>query len=765
MPEERQAPVIPEANLEAEPLKVGLQAIAEDYALSVVKQTFWNYERFRQQNHDNRWATHDALYFGWVPQKVWEGTNIPRSSLGMPITFGQIETSYPKIVQSLFRGADWFDVTPEPGGSAQEAHGIQSHLLYSLEHVPKNYSNNGKTEIALATRQILLHGNGGIAIEYDPVAGHPVVEWVDLRDFYVDSACSVPSIDAARSIIRRKIMTLDALEELRSDKRMKIPDKAVLAHMARNGALATFGDRTKQISEAYRGVQYNPNQERWSPVPNERNIEVLIYYSKYRIIWVLNREWVAYNEPNPYGFIPFCFAPCFPVIGRFYAMSFADILESKQRYIEALLNGHLDEVSLAIAPPRVRKRGSVLTPAQQRWHPGNIQEADDPAKDVNVLYPQRITQGVMEDVAFIEASAEKLTGANSVIQGVPKPGNANRSATGMSLQNAGGTSRLWTIVKNIEDYLIVPMLYKMYRMTQMHTIPGQLLPALGKEGQVVQVGADAFRAPCRFRMSAASEMLTQEKLSQIVPFISQYIMAGPFIQALQGQGQTVDFTVFSQMIQDATGTGEKYNLFRPMNEQEQQARQTPPPQAVMQQQMKQADAQTRLALMDKKVAGELQKTQIQKQPDPQQAQAEMMRMFAKAQAEREKAQLETQKAQQKIVAERLAAQQKLEHESASMKLKLFGEAARGKQQMEAQQQQHQLSLLQQAQQHQHQMAVSGAQTQQQLQHGAEAGKQKLSQQADLTKHKMAMDKQKLALQARVLQLKNRFKPAAPKKVA
>jgi hypothetical protein len=761
MPEERQAPVLQEANLEADQLKLGLRQIADEYALAVVKQTFWNYERFRQNNHDNRWVTHDSLYFGWVPQKNWEGTTVPRSSLGMPISFGQIESSFPKISQSVFRSPEWFDVEPEPGGSPQEAGAIQAHLLYSLEHTPQDYAGNGRTELNLAIQQILQHGNGGVGIEYDPVAGHAVAEWVDLRDFYIDPGCSVPSVDASRSIIRRKLMTIDALQELRVDKRMRIPSKEILTGMARSPHYVQ-ADKTKQQSEAYRGVHYNPAQEEWSPVPNERQIEVLIYYSKYRIIWILNREWVAYNEPNPYGFIPFCFAPCFPVLGRFYAMSYSDVLESKQRYIEALLNGHLDEVSLAITPPRVRKRGAVLTPAQQRWFPGHQQEADDPAKDVNVLYPQKITQGVMDDVAFIESSAEKLTGANSVVQGVPKPGNANRSATGMSLQNQGGANRLWKIVKNIEDYLIVPMLYKMYRMTQFHTIPGQLLPALGKEGQMIQVGAEAFKSPCRFKMSAASEMLTQEKLSQIVPFLSQFIMAGPFIQALQSQGQTVDFSVFSQMIQDATGTGRKYSLFRPMNQQEIQAKQAPPPQVVAQQQQKQMDAQTRMAIMDKKVAGDLQKAQIAKQGDPAKAQAEIMKIFAQVQADREKAQIEKQKAQQKILSDHMSSQQKLQHEQQMAKMKIFTQAAQAQQQARQAQDQHQMSMVQQHQQHQQQMAVSGAQARQQLTHGAEAGKQKLNQTKQLGQHKMSLDKQKFQLQARMATMKAKQKPAVKK---
>lgn len=756
MPEERQAPVIHELNLEAEPLKLGLQAIEDAYALTTVKQTFWVYEWYRSRNHDPRWNQHDALYTGWLPPKVWDGTTTPRSSLGMPITFSQIETAFPGIYQAVFNEDKWFQVAPEPGSSSQETDAIEAHLKYSLDHPKDDYTGNAEVELELAIKQMLQHGNGGVEIIWDTDSGHPRPEWVDLRDFYVDPGATIPSVDAARSLLRRKLLTIDELEDLRNDPRMRIPDKAVLVNMARN-LNNVFADRTKQFSEALRGINYHPAQHESSPVPAERKIEVLIYYSKYRIIWVLNREWVAYNERNPYGFIPFCFAPCFPIPGRFYAMSYADVIENPQRYIEALYNGRLDELSLALRPPRVRKRGSIMTPAQTRWSPGQVSEADNPKEDVAVLYPQGATANIMEDISYLEAMVDKLTGANSVMSGTPRPGNSNRTATGMNLQAQGGASRLWPLVKHIEDYLIVPMLYKMYKMVQVHTHPGQTIPALGPNDQYTVVPAYAFQKGCRFTVSASSKMLTREKLSQVVPFLAQYMLNGPFIQGIQAMGQTVDFEVFSKMIQDATGTADMYKLIRPMNQQEQQAKQAPPPQAVMQQQQAQAEQQTRLQLMQMKGQNEVQKVQAQKAPSPQeqqaqqqQAQQDQLKSMLQMASERQKAQLQAKQSQQKLIFDHLTAQQKMAHERQKSQQELFMNAARGQQE-----------LRQQQQQHAHEMLVSHATAQQQLNQGAAAGQQKVSQAKEMGDHKMKMDEQKLKLQARA----QAMKPKTPAKKA
>lgn len=763
MPEFLPTPKIQEANLEEEPLKLPSDVFSDAYALATVRQTFYQYEWFRQQNHDKRFNAHDALYFGWIPPKVWEGTSTPRSSLSMSsITFGQIEAAIPAILQALFTDNRWFDVEPEPGNSPQEARQIQAHLSYNLDH--GHDDKTAEIEIEHAVRQILLNGNGGISVEFDPHLNRPVVEWIDLRDFYINPSCPTPYADDSDSIIRIRRMSVAELDSMRGDKRMKIPSRAVLNYMASSPS-PVYGDKTKQVSEALRGVAYNPAQHEWLPLPADRKIEVLIYYSKSRIIWVLNREWVAYNEKNPYGFHPFCFAPCYPVPGRFYAQSFADKLEDMQRYVEALINAHLDELSLNLHPPRVKKRGSILTPSQQRWRPGQVQEADNPKEDVVVQWPQNVTADVMGDISYLEMTAEKLTGVNATGQGVPRPGNVNRTATGVNSQLQGGANRLWTIVKHIEDYLIVPMLYKMYKLVQYHSQPGQLLPALGDGDNIVQVGADAFQKPCRFKIHASSKMMTKEKLSQVFPFLAQYFLNGTFLQELSKTGKTVDFDEMTKLLQDATGTGDSYALIRQMTPQEQQAMQTPPPQVAMQQQLAQQDSQTRTQLMQMKIQGELQKTQMQKQGDPQQAQQQaqahqmelqagqqkqqqdMMKSIMDLHMQKQKMALEAHRHQQEMAFKHAEHQMNLQHEHQAGQQKLAMEAMLAQHQARQQEEQHQQSLQMQREQGAQDNDLRSREAAQKLDMDQQAGRNKIETSKKLTEHKMTLEKQKSKLAA------------------
>ena len=573
MPQELTPPNVVPAYLEEAPLRTSEQTINEAYALELVNSTYWAFELYRTQNHDRRWSMHDSLYFGFVPPKVWDGTNVARASFTQPIVFDQVESALPVIVNNIFGvGPDWFSVEAAPGTDPKEADQVKDAMAYVLEHPKDDFGTNAISEIKLAIRSILLYGNGGITVEWDAVLGRPIVEWVDIRDFYTDPGLAVPGIDEGRSTIRRKFMTIDELLKLKSDKRMSIPPANVLWYMAKNVPQAP-AEQTKRIQEALRNIYFSPGFSDYIPLPADHKVEVLIYYSKSRIIWVLNKEWVAYNGPNPYGFIPFCFAPCYTVPGRFYAQSIADVQENNQRYTEALLNAHYDELTLLLHPPRVQKRNTLITPAQQKWRPGAVFSGDS-KDDVSLLQVGNNTQNVFEDIQYLAQSATGRTGISPMMAGnIPSPSNANRTLGGMQMQSGGGSSRLSEIVSNIELYLIVPMLYKLYKLIQMHTVPGQSLPATNAQASYYYVNADTFQKKVRFRMLAASKMVTRDKLMQIVPFWMQTLSQGHLISALNQTGQTIDFQEIFRMLQDATGVAHLYTLVRPLSQQEQQSMQ------------------------------------------------------------------------------------------------------------------------------------------------------------------------------------------------
>jgi hypothetical protein len=668
VPIEQQPPQLDYVSLNEEPVKLSTDTLTNEYALEVVNQTYWAYELFRTQNHDRRWSLQDSLYYGYTPPRVWNGTNVARAAFTYPIVFDQIEAALPVIMNALFGvGPDWFQVESEPGTDPREAQQLHDTLSYALEHPKDELGSTCLTEFKLAIKSLLLYGNGGVSVEWDVVRNRPVVEWVDIRDFYMDPGLSVPSIDESRSVIRRKFMTIDELRQLgKKDSRMSIPNNDILWYMAKNVPQAP-AEQTKRIQEALRNIYFSPGFSDYLPMPSDHKVEVLIYYTKDRIIWVLNKQWIAYNGPNPYGFIPFAFAPCYIVPGRFYAQSVGDVQENNQRYIEALMNGHLDEQTLRLHPPRIQKRSSLITPNQQRWGPGQVFTGEN-KDDVTLLQPNNPTTDVFSDIQWLSMAAEKRTGINSMGQGgVPTPSNANRTLGGMQMQAGGSSSRLSEIVSNVELYLLVPVLYKLYKLMQFHTRPGQALPATNSQGQYYFVDAGLSQKKIRFRMLAASKMVTRDKLMQIVPMWMQILSQGTLVESLMKTGQTIDFDELFRMLQDATGVAHLYQLVRAMRPDEKQQMQQEQQQAQQAQLAgKQLDGQTRMNLMQTKVQGDLQKTLLEKQPSYWEQQMQQIAQIMLA-AKKQEAQMNLQKKQadvqvdvQKSVSQREQAQ--LDHQ-------------------------------------------------------------------------------------------------------
>ncbi len=747
MPNATPPPYLQETELGSAPIKLLLDSMDQSYALGTVNQSMQRAEAWRQSNHDPRWRVHDMLYYGVVEQKKWLGTDIPRSAISAPIVFDQVETAFPKIMQALFGGEQWFDLTSISGVDPAVVRKMQRALEYMLQCSLDGITVSAMVEIGYAVHQLLQYGNGYLMLEYDPVAGFPRAEWVDIRDLYLDAGNPTPSVDTGRFIIHRRKMTIDELDALRKVEGMKIPDLDVLYHMAQSRRW-TVGDDTKRASEAARGVQFSPGFDDVPALPSAQEVEVLIYTSAGRIIWVLNREWVAYNEKNPYAFMPYVGAPCYLVTGRHYAQGFGDVLESNQLYIQALMNARIDELHLSLQPPRTKKQGVVLSKAAEKWGPGMLAELANAKDDMIVHFPQQASANVGQEVQWIEIQAEKRTGVNAMGQGAPRGGNINRTLGGVQMQMEAGNGRLQTIVKNVEDFMLVPLLHKMIAMLRVHKKPEQQLLAREPDGKIELVPIEVFNSGVAITARGASKMLTRQQLQGVFPVLAQYLLGGPLIQALTQQGKTVDFEEFLQVMFDATGVDRRYQLIRELNEREQQALQQPNPQVQAMMQKAQQDAQIRTQAMQLKHQSEMTKHQLEYDADIQETEEKSARELVKLLSEQQSMGQEVENSRRKAEVELQGLVQKMSLEQQGMMMKLLTQQRQHEQGMRQRTESTQVDVLTQflrgegeRQQTSADAALRRSLTakehRQKLAVGAESGMQKLRQKEEEFKLKQA----------------------------
>jgi hypothetical protein len=575
----------------------------EDYvALELVNRTFRQYENGRR-SHDQRWQVADRLYHGYVEKRYWEGTNRERANLAVPIVYDQVESAFPIITEALFEHyPTFFDVVPEPGTSPAEAD-QQRNLLAAFFEQPFDASGlNAIAEMSLAVKQQLQYGDGIVELAWDFGLKRPVIEWVDVRDIFLDPQIPGPVIDWSPAVIHRQKLSVERLRELRGVEGVNIPPDVILNHLAKRRT-TTASEQTKMMAAAARKERLDLLELK--PDPRHQEVDVLRYWADDRLIWVLGGVWVAVNQPNPYGFKPYCKAPLTVVTGRPYGMSLPDVLEGDQKYAQGIRNARLDNLNLSLMPPRKRVGGGITSPSKIAWRPGLIDEVSK-ADESDVYRVENVTADAYREEQIIHAGAAKRTGVSEMVQsGVPTPSNANRSATGVSAQQQNVSRRLKTAVKNFEDFLIVPLLYKMRRMMQQYA-PEQL-EAVAPTGESLSIHKATLDRPVKFVMQAASRMVARDRLGMFLPTISQLLFNDVVSKQAQMQGKTVDFGEFNRFFHDATGTSRIYNFFRDMTPEEQQKAAQPDPETMAQMQMQEQSNQTRLQMGQMKAQTDLMK--------------------------------------------------------------------------------------------------------------------------------------------------------------
>lgn len=582
-------------------------------ALERVKRDFESSESYIRMNHMHRWIAADELYCGYVKQKVWEGTRIPRSSLSTHVVFEHIESMIPKVITVLFGDPYWFEAAPYPGTDVNEARMVQELMLAQMREV--NHSTGIREVFRKAIKSSLKYGNGIVHLGWsrsseqkpsfrdelipltsiinDPIYGpipvptgkfsrrveetvetveinEPLLEFVDIRDFFPDPHCSSPNPRDGRYCIRRKLPTIGSLKAMASNPAITLPTDAELYGLALQKQTAS-SDQAKQTEEALRHVGYHPQQE-YSVAGEHQRVELLEYWTPDRLVMVLGRSHVLFNAPNPYNRIPFYGLFYADLLGRFFAMAQSDVLEPEQRLQTSIVNAQVDELAIHIHRPAKKKRGQPIPMSQLRRRPGLVTEADDPEKDVMFDDSKPVLQDSYIQLNASDARAQRRDGISEIaVQGTPGQGSSiNRTATGVNAQVMASMSRIGYFVENIQEFAIVPLLDDLLLYNKKFNTPPGIMEYLGADGQVIQLEPAVMRrVETKFEMRASNKAQSRAALLSILELTLQTFMNPSYLQLLNQRGLTIDDDEISNMVFDATGyRARKKSLFRQLSPQE-----------------------------------------------------------------------------------------------------------------------------------------------------------------------------------------------------
>ncbi len=621
---------VPEALPIAQQNKIN-QDWSDKTALSVVRSDFAYAEAYRTHAHDWRYRNAMELYLAWAGQRYWDGTRVPRSSIGIYACFEQVESMLPKIVRMIC-DPDTYEFYAEDPDAAQ----LWKELL--LQQLKES---KYREQIRLCAKSSLVYGNGilewgmedyedeSIEIEetrsvkqysmmYHPVVGQmavpsqvemnykrkisretkrrPYLRYRSLIDSYVDPNNESTQIEKGGYFVLRTYMRAEELKGLRGKKNFDIPDDATLAQYSKAKTTANQ-DVTKLSAELFRYNMWNPSQD-YTSDPAQKRIEVIEYTKADRKVWMLNREHIAYNQPNKYrriNFLSMCYAD---VLDRWHALAITDVAEGEQRLQQGIINARVDELALSIHRPMIKRRGVTVPPYQLKVRPGVVIEVENPEGDLKQLEVQNITQQAFIEVEASERRVQRITGMSDLAAlGSPSSGgnSANRTAAGINTQVGATQDRTSYYIQNAEDHVIEPLLNifielnKKFADLRIAAAWIKLHPKYGNKNPKDIMNAHVF-AECwgAIRAQARSGFL------QLFPTIAQTIFNPEMLQLLgQQQKKTMSVEVYSSMIWDALGYRPRDPLMIDMTPQQKQAAQQPPPaiqaKTAMQQAQMQAD--------------------------------------------------------------------------------------------------------------------------------------------------------------------------------
>jgi hypothetical protein len=129
----------------------------------------------------------------------------------------------------------------------------------------------------------------------------PLVKHIHIRDFFIDPQASSPNIQSARFCATRSMPSIADLEQYRGQEGFTIPPPDMLRALAASKP-STVADQGKQASANYASTQYSPTND-YTNEATEKRVELIIYWTRERCVWMLNRKVVILNRCNDYGFL------------------------------------------------------------------------------------------------------------------------------------------------------------------------------------------------------------------------------------------------------------------------------------------------------------------------------------------------------------------------------------------------------------------------------------------------------------------------------
>lgn len=537
-------------------------------ALGLVLQDVGIAERFTNSKaRPQEWNRIDDLYRAVPKQQKWEGTDIPRASLTMPLILEVVESLLPQVFLGFFSDKQPFLLTAKGNTTQSAARASEKILKWAIK------ASSFKEEIRKILKSALLYGNGvgkwgwSVTTERRKVYSRdaakniisethefkksvPTFEYCELGNLLVDPALRSHDPRDGKFVILQKFVTAHMLDEMRSDEAYKnIPTREQLSEILTARSEATENSLAGNQAQTYRHQQAELQTNESSSDPLAQPLEILEYWSADRVIVVLQRRLILRNDENEYDEIPFVGCAFIDVLKSFWGLGIGTLLEGEQALESGVANRWVDSLALSLTPAFHRKKGVGASSQNIRIAPGKVVNDDG---ELEPFVIPSVTNEALQAIQSSESRARKRVGANF---GEDMPNQAMRTAEGVQQFTAGAQTQIQYFIEIFSEFVFIPTLEAFVGLAKDNLSPDEINDILTEEeGHAFDDDhLSIYTGKYAIDVLSSTKLAAKRAMVSMIPTLMQFFSAAPVQQAFQIQNKKIDLAEFTEEIIDIAG--------------------------------------------------------------------------------------------------------------------------------------------------------------------------------------------------------------------
>ncbi len=500
------------------PDQIDAQAQAEDLKRQAMQDALGSHLhglycewRDARREKEEEWLEDLRAYSGIYEAREQMAIKEGRSDVYVHLTRTKVKAAYNRIVDLLFQSSDkhWsIDPTPIPEGEAFLDAWTNEPLPIELvrevaEMVAKAMNKQMEDHLAeagyekavkQAAMEACVLGTGAVkgvtvGIEQDQrwgvnAAGRwglqieekavPMLDVVSIFDLFPDPYAT--EVDDANGIFQRHIWTRSVFTSMAG--LLKFDEAAVqdvlLSHANGNHTEEHHEIERRKIA-GYQTSTGNNGRfevlEYWGWVPGEQLVAcgcpVEDPTADYQAnVWMCGtRTLLARLTPQRPERVPYQIFPYERVPHQFWGVGVPRQMKDSQATMNASVRALLDNLGIS-SGPMVEVNMDLLAAGEnpRDLHPWRVflREGGDPSNPLLRFYsPENVTANLGQVVDMFRRFADEETSLPSYTHGQQTPG-LNKTASGMSMLMGAANIEIKGIIKNIDDYLIKPLIESLY---------------------------------------------------------------------------------------------------------------------------------------------------------------------------------------------------------------------------------------------------------------------------------------------------------------